>query len=50
MNIRKSSSFKNKEKLVNMFYKEKLKEKLENFIPKLEEKIGVKVNNYTVRK
>ena len=47
---RKSSSVENKERLMSGFYKEKLEEKLDSFIPKWEEKIGVKANNYTVRK
>ncbi len=50
MNVRKSSSLKNKEKLMNGFYKEKLEEKLDYFIPKWENKIGVKSNCYSIRK
>lgn len=50
MCVRKSSSVENKERLMSVFYKEKLEEKLDSFIPKWEEKIGVKANNYTVRK
>jgi len=33
-----------------MFYKEKLVEKLNIFVPKWEEKIGIKSSNYIVRK
>lgn len=50
MNVRKSSSLKNKENLMNRFYKEKLQEKLQVFIPIWEEKIGVKANKYKIRK
>ncbi len=50
MYIRKSSSIENKEKLLNMFYKEILDNKIKQFLPVLEEKIGVKINKYYIRK
>ena len=50
MYVRKSSSIENKERLMNYFYKEKLEEKLNKYIPIWEEKIGVKSNCYSIRK
>lgn len=50
MYIRKSSSINNKEHLLNGFYKECLKRKLDKFLPELEEKIGVRANKYFIRK
>ena len=45
-----SSSIENKERLMNCFYKEKLEDKLNKFVPEWEEKIGVKSNCYSIRK
>ena len=45
-----TSSVENKEKLLNYFYKENLKNKLNKFIPLWENKIGVKLNCYSIRK
>ncbi len=50
MYVRKTSSVENKEKLMNCFYKENLKNKLNKFIPLWENKIGVKSNCYSIRK
>ena len=50
MYVRKSSSLENKERLMNGFYRENLKCKLDRFIPFWEEKIGVKSNGYSIRK
>lgn len=50
MYVRKSSSIDNKERLMNCFYKQELEDKLNKFIPKWEEKIGVKSNCYYIRK
>lgn len=50
MYVRKSSSIENKERLMNCFYKEKLEQKLNKYIPIWEEKIGVKSNSYSIRK
>lgn len=50
MYVRKTSSVENKEKLMNCFYKENLKNKLNKFIPLWEDKIGVKSNCYSIRK
>ena len=50
MYVRKSSSIKNKEKLLNCFYREKLEDKLRKFIPLWEDKIKVKSNCYSIRK
>ena len=50
MYVRKNSSLENKERIMNRFYKEKLDQKLEKFIPIWEDKIGVKSNSYSIRK
>ncbi len=50
MYVRKSSSIKNKERLLNCFYKEKLEDKLKKYIPLWEDRIGVKSNCYSIRK
>lgn len=50
MNVRKSSSIENKEKLMYSFYKEELEKKLDKFIPELEKMIGVNSNKYYIRK
>ncbi len=50
MYVRKSSSVKNKERLLNSFYKENLDNKLKKYIPFWEDKIGVKSNCYFIRK
>lgn len=50
MNVRKSSSIENKEKLMNLFYKKELEKKLLKIIPKLEKAMGVKSNGYSIRK
>lgn len=50
MYIRKNSSIENKEKLMNIFYKDILNSKIKQFLSVLEEKIGVKVNKYYIRK
>lgn len=50
MYVRKSSSKENKEKLLNSYYRSILDEKIKSFIPELEALIGVKINNYHIRK
>ena len=50
MNVRKHSSFDNKEKLMYSFYKTELEKKLDKFIPELENIIGVNSNGYYIRK
>lgn len=50
MNVRKSSSIENKEKLMYSFYKSELEKKLNKFIPELENIIGVQSNGYYIRK
>ena len=50
MNVRKSSSIENKEKLMNLFYKKELEKKLSKIIPELENTMGVKNNGYSIRK
>lgn len=50
MNVRKSSSIENKEKLMYSFYKTELEKKLNKFIPELEDSIGVNSNGYCIRK
>lgn len=50
MNVRKSSSIENKEKLMNSFYKKELEKKLLKIIPELENTMGVKNNGYSIRK
>ena len=50
MYVRKSSSIENKERILNSFYKEILKVKIEKFMPELEEIIGVKIKHYSIRK
>lgn len=50
MNVRKSSSIENKEKLMYSFYKEELEKKLNKFLPELEKIIGVNSNGYYIRK
>lgn len=50
MYVRKSSSVENKEKLLNSFYKENLKVKIDKFMPELEDLIGVKAKKYYIRK
>ncbi len=50
MYVRKSSSVENKEKLLNSFYKENLKVKIDKFMPELEDLIGVKPKKYYIRK
>ena len=50
MYVRKNSSIENKERLMNVFYKEYLDKKIKKYIRLWEEKIGVKCNNYTIRK
>lgn len=50
MYVRKSSSIDNKERLLNSFYKDNLQVKIEKFMPVLEELIGVKAKNYSIRK
>ena len=48
--VRKNSSIENKEKLLNSYYKEVLEKKLKKIIPKMEEKIGIKSNDYSIRR
>ncbi len=50
MNVRKSSSLENKEKLMNSFYKEQLTTKLNKYIPEMEKVINVKSLGYSIRK
>ena len=50
MNVRKSSSIENKEKLMYSFYKSELEKKLNKFIPELENIIGVQSSGYYIRK
>lgn len=50
MYVRKNSSIDNKNKLMYQFYKEELQKKLDKYVPKWESKIGIKVNNYSIRK
>lgn len=50
MNVRKSSSIENKEKLMYSFYRKELEKKLSKFIPELEEAIGVNSKGYYIRK
>lgn len=50
MNVRKSSSIENKEKLMSLFYKKELEKKLSKIIPELENTMGVKNNGYSIRK
>lgn len=50
MYVRKSSSVENKERLLNSFYKENLKVKIDKFMPELEELIGVKAKKHYIRK
>lgn len=50
MNVRKSSSVENKEKLMYLFYKNELEKKLNKFIPEIEKKIGVNSYGYCIRK
>lgn len=50
MYISKSSSIEKREKLMHNFYRQNLEKKLNTFVPKWEDKIGVKANNYTIRK
>lgn len=50
MYVRKNSSIDNKNKLMYQFYKEELQKKLDKYVPKWESKIGIKVNDYSIRK
>lgn len=50
MNVRKSSSIENKEKLMYLFYKNELEKKLNKFIPEIEKMIGVNSCGYCIRK
>lgn len=50
MNVRKSSSVENKQRLMYSFYKTELEKKLNKFIPELEDIIGVSSNGYYIRK
>ena len=50
MYVRKDSSLDSKKRLMSNFYRENLKAKLEKYIPKWEQEIGVQANNYFIRK
>ena len=50
MYVRKSSSIENKEKIMNLFYKEQLTIKLEKYLPELEKMMNVKCAGYSIRK
>lgn len=50
MYVRKNASIESKSKLMHKFYKEELQKKLDKYIPEWENKIGIKVNGYSIRK
>lgn len=50
MNVRKSSSLENKERLMNSFYKDFLSKKIAKFVPIIEKQIGIKAEKIIIRK
>lgn len=50
MHVRRSTSVENKEKLMNLFYKKQLSTKIDKYLSKLEQEIGVCTNGYSIRK
>lgn len=50
MYVKKTSSFENKEKLMNSFYKNYLSEKIEKYLFQIETLMNVKCNEYSIRK
>ena len=50
LHLKKDASYETRERIMNSFYREKLEQKLDDLVPKWEEKIGVNSNNYYIRK
>ncbi len=50
LHLKSNASYETRERIMNSFYREKLGQKLEDLVPKWEEKIGVSSNNYYIRK
>lgn len=50
LHLKKNASYETRKRIMNSFYREKLEQKLNDLVPKWEEKIGVSSNNYCIRK